>query len=325
MININLPERFTIPNIQRMFNRLPVMSSGQKLRIDFGKRRDFLPSAMLLIGVKLNRYISQFSKNDIEVINHTHHSYAAHLGFFRLLGLNFGREINSDATTSNYIAIQQINISDWLIDLGYSGLSEHIDKKCRHLAEILCAEQESEIVDFVHYNVREIVRNVFEHARAAQMTLVAQYWPQLRKAEIAIHDDGIGMLATTSRNPHFELKNDLQAINAALMPGFSGSDRYKVGDHWDNSGYGLYMTSEISRMCGRFTLLSNSGGIDLKGDRKLEYEVSSPGTFISAEFKIEDSMKRAGYLSELAAHGEQIARKNMGNHAGKASSSSKGG
>ena len=322
MIDINIPERITASSLSRLQNIIAAQHSDKELIVDFGPQRHFSPRSILLLFRTLETQFEGRKKGLIKLKNASQHTYLQHVGLFNKLGID-DREYKIDATTHNYLPLHSISIEGWLQDLGYDELASHIDQKSRKLTDIICRDLPADESNLVHFNLREIIRNTFEHAEASRIDIIAQYWPKLRKAEIAIHDNGHGIRSTISRNTVLPVSNDLEAIKASILPGVSGSSRGRTGSDWDNSGFGLYMTSEISRLYGSFSIGSGTKIYELRGNSQIEGNLEIGGTFVSMEFQLDNKARASTLLSEIAARGEREAKRRFGKKSGTASKSSK--
>ncbi len=115
----------------------------------------------------------------------------------------------------------------------------------------------------LQYLLREAIRNIPEHAETDDVWLCGQYWHNRDLAEIAILDEGIGIFKSISHNQVHRayISSNEEALRWALKPGvsvaFIPSRGQRDDDPWANSGYGLYMISEICKLTeGWFTLAS---------------------------------------------------------------------
>ncbi|MEZ9472163.1 hypothetical protein AB4211_17675 [Vibrio lentus] len=87
----------------------------------------------------------------------------------------------------------------------------------------------------------------------------------------------------------------------SLLPGISGKMykgvKKRKYDEWQNSGFGLYMTSRICRNGGDFFIVSNNSSILLTPDTKTQHESNYHGTAL--RMRIDTS--RIGDYSEMLA------------------------
>ena len=154
------------------------------------------------------------------------------------------------------------------------------------------------------------MRNVIEHSDAAHIWLAAQYWPQRRRVEIAILDEGIGLLNSLNRNPKHNFEDDEKALFMAVQPGISGVKKRK-GRHphgaWANSGYGLYMTSALTQKGGDFLICSGSKAIHLHGEESEFLDASYQGTAIRMVLDTRRIEDLDHSLNEIRGVGEKIA------------------
>lgn len=139
------------------------------------------------------------------------------------------------------------------------------------LAFMLTQEKVSQVYKTFSYSIREIIRNVFEHSLSESAWICGEYWPSRNNAQIAIMDEGIGILRSLKNNSNYSiLKNDKEANNLALEAGVSctlGQKQY-ASQIWQNSGYGLYMAKSLCLKGGFFILSSGEHTIFLKKHTK---------------------------------------------------------
>jgi len=123
-------------------------------------------------------------------------------------------------------------------------------------------------------------------------------------------DDGIGIHAALTRNPAHEGLTEDQALELALMPGISGNPLAGKGRNvWNNSGYGLYMTSRICRNGGNFLICSGGHGIDLTDETgKQKFRTDFHGTAIRLFINTKNMTSLSERLSEFTEQGRKAAR-----------------
>ena len=196
-------------------------------------------------------------------------SYACHMGYFKSAGFPFGNDPGEASGSSTYIPLKKINVNDWMkaaIDVGdYSDQVDIIEKESKKLAWVL-GQQNNELAKLFQYLIREAIRNVPEHADTDEFWICGQYWGNRsgKPAEIAILDEGCGILKSLQKNRNHRkyISNNEEALRWAVKPGVSASFDPARGNKADNpngnSGYGLFIISEICKLTnGRMTLLSN--------------------------------------------------------------------
>lgn len=161
--------------------------------------------------------------------------------------------------------------------------------------------------------MRELMRNVVEHSSADEIIFCSQYWPTKNVAEVCIIDEGVGIMRTLQKNPHIDASSDKKSLNYALMPAisgkaFKGAPKPRNKSHWNNSGFGLYMTSRICRNGGSFFIASGDTGLILTSgkDSKKYYETNHSGTIIRMRINTSDIPTLKNALESYKREGQEI-------------------
>jgi hypothetical protein len=195
------------------------------------------------------------------------------MGFYKSCGIDIGNSPGQAKGSDRYIPLTKTSVEQlWeSADELYSHVGEVIGQEARRIAKILTQTDEGEPFETLAYSLREIIRNIVEHSQTSNVWYAAQYWPQRNKVEIAILDEGIGVKASLSKNSSLTVNDDEQALNLALQPGISevvNAHKGSYSDEWANTGYGLFMVSEICKKSGDFILCSGSKAIQLNETEK---------------------------------------------------------
>ena len=144
------------------------------------------------------------------------------------------------------------------------------------------------------------------------MEWCAQYWPRYDKVEIAILDRGVGIRSTLATNPILSVKNDRNALDLALLPGISRNvypgSRQTEKNVWQNSGFGLYMTSRLCREGGDFFIGSGDCGVFLKSGQKSWFPFGFNGTAVRMVLRPSRIGNLAKALRKFSDDGEKIAK-----------------
>ncbi len=163
--------------------------------------------------------------------------------------------------------------------------------------------------------IREILRNTPEHANINTMWVCGQYWKSYELAEIAIVDEGIGIYESITKNAaHKEyIKDNATALQWALKAGiseaFRPSSKQRSRDEWANSGFGLYMVSEICRhLNGSFCIISYGNYMLIDNHGIKAGETSFKGTAIRIRVPSKKIASAQNIISEIASRGETEAR-----------------
>jgi hypothetical protein len=296
--------------------------------IDFGSLKWLEPFGMLYFARQLRTFADQRKPSRCRAIHHEGHGYAAHMGFFQSFNLNFGNDVGVAAGNDAYLPITELNIRQLHVEAGQSQLlvQEIIEQHSARLAGVLAHGQSGVLNQTLRYCLREILRNVIEHSNADSIWYAAQFWPTKQLIELTILDQGLGVRNTLSRNPHLTINGDEDAIRLSLKPGVSGrayEGRPKLrDDDWANSGYGLFMTSQICSRGGSFALCSGSRGIILSGEGEKTLDVGFVGTAIRMCIYVPEVQGLNKALAELSARGKKLTGKDIP-HPSRASMSSR--
>lgn len=281
---ITLPRRLTLESTIQFANELHEVPESKKYVLDFQLVGRIEPYAMLFLSSEIQRWREKFPESTFAVQNHKSKSYAAHMGFFKAFGVDFGNTPGEAMGSSRYLPV-----SIWAADKlregaaeNYEAVGEFIEKQAEEMSAVLTQTDSGDLFDTLTYSIREIIRNVVEHSESKQFGFCAQYWPTYRRVELALLDRGIGVRQGLCTNPHLVVENDHDALNYALMPGISGKafkgakrDKHDV---WENSGFGLYMTSRLCREGGSFFIASGDTGIYLSEKKKRYLNTPFNGT-----------------------------------------------
>ncbi len=273
---------------------------------------------MTLLASEIRRFRASRPTTRFRSVNHQDNTYAAHMGFFQAFGLDHGNRPGEAPGNANYLPLTQLNVDGIRGQAAdaYEHVGEALDRESGRLARVLTREDEGALVDTLTYSMREILRNVVEHSGSEQLTYCAQYWPTRHRVEISVLDSGMGIRQSLSANPHLTIESDRSAIQLALMPSISGKMfrgvRRRSNDHWQNSGYGLYMTSRLCRNGGDFFIASGTAGILLEHGRKIDFRCDLPGTALRLVLDTQRIGNLHERLEQFRTEGYAIAQRSTG-------------
>lgn len=269
---------------------------------------------MLFFATMLRNFRQSHHKVKFSAEGYKKDSYPAHMGFFQTFGLNFGCAPGHTPGNTQYVPITALSLQEVEVQAGnnYEDERETLERHAAKLAAILVRNSSDALHETLTYSLREIFRNVLEHSGADTIWYAAQCWADTRRVELAILDEGVGIASSLLRNPHLTIQTDFDALSMSLLPGISGV-AYRGGpkqrkDAWANSGYGLYMTSQLSLRGGTFVIISGSGGLYLADN--VEHKLEIPpfrGTAIRLQFDIDRISDLSESLNELRTCGSKIA------------------
>ncbi len=160
----------------------------------------------------------------------------------------------------------------------------------------------------ISYALTELLNNAMSHARRkhhadARVWIASQYYRTNGRLQLAVVDNGCGMLETLREHValrEFPRKTDLDAILAALRPRVSCNRDLGIFDDTVNQGIGLTTTARIAeRAGGRLVVVSGSGFHDPLGrSRRLQEGLRWSGVAIALECQ-RDGLKEVRYRELL--------------------------
>lgn len=308
---IRLPQRFDRDTLGPFFAELDLSREVPIVHVDFSTLAYSYPTAMLVAGSKLREWIQYRSQRGYESIRQgidpgrTVHSYLMHLGFFDFIYMDDGNRVGQARGSSRYLPITRITISPFNpYEVTLAEWHNDIVQQSRRLGSVLSGSfEDSEELRVYSYSIREIIRNVFEHSGAAECFICGQRWYD-GKAEIAIIDEGFGVYRTIS-TAH-QVADDFEALNFALMPGVSRVNGLPDDQNiYDNSGFGLYVLSNLSASFGWFAIGSGSARIiGYNNTERLAENFSFAGTFFGMRLTSQPR-NFLGVLNDIITVGEE--------------------
>lgn len=260
--------------------------------------------------------------------------YACHMGFFQAAGFAQGKAPGEAPGSTSYLPLKKFNIAELTRAAFESGrLTEQgdiIENEAKRLSQVL-AQGQCEFQQLLQYLLREAIRNIPEHAETNEVWLCGQYWQNRDLAEIAILDEGIGIFNSLSRNyVHRKyITSNEEALRWALKPGVSVSFDPAKGqknnnDVWANSGFGLYMISEICKATGGWlTFVSGDDCMRVYQNTSSMNKAHYKGTSLGIRVKPSMITNCQAIINDAMAKGEKEA-KNIKSAFKKASIPSKG-
>jgi hypothetical protein len=292
---LQAPDSLTLWTAHDFARKLQALKPGGEYVVNFSRTRTVEPFGMLIVAAELHHCVEEGLR--VSCANVSHMTYAAHMGFFKAFGADFGKDPGEAAGTRNYVPITYFDTQS-LIDQAIesaSDVGDVVEAQAWRLAATLVGEDRGDVFETLRYSIREIMRNVVEHAQVSRFAVCSQYWPTKGRAEVAIVDRGIGLRESLAPNPHIDASTDKRAINYALMPAvsgkaFKGARRAQNRGAWTNSGFGLYMTSRICRNGGNFYISTGDTGMLLTSgkDSKRYVKISAPGTAVRLSIKTDN-------------------------------------
>jgi hypothetical protein len=217
--------------------------------------------------------------------------YASHMGFWQSLGETLGKSPGEASGSSRYLPVTRVRRTEVVAAATqrHREPGDIIYDDADRLAEILCQQAGNSLENTLSYSIRELFRNVWEHSGSHDLWYAAQYWPTKEYVEIAVLDEGVGVMTSLRENPENRVDNELQAIVMATRRGVSGSKprptlRTVSGEaaesRWINSGWGLFVLRELARKAGSLLIVSNNSVVLFVDDSVRSFDCSFAGTAV---------------------------------------------
>jgi hypothetical protein len=305
-MKFQVPDGRDLVSVLRFSSQLAAVESLSEAEFCFAKVRFTTPGWMMLMVRALRDFRDSRPGTKCRVKNTNSNAmlYAGHAGFFDALGMRWSRRMGEAATTSTFIPITERAIADLFANQPkFRAVGDVIQDDADNLAAILTQDRVGTLFDTLSYALREIIRNVVEHAEAADFRIAAQCWVAQGIAELAISDKGIGIAASLAANSKYAPTDDAEALLLATQPGVSGvfiSERND--DAWANSGYGLFMAKGLGDGAQGFILASGSSAVVAGNGREILLPTSLSGTCVILRLRAGDKTLQER-LSEMAARG----------------------
>lgn len=319
MIEVKIPQNLSLTNALNFCNRLWDLEHSDKYAFNFVNLKFIEPFTMAYVANELKRFRQTKSESEFVALNHRDKTYAAHMGFFRAFGCDWGNEPGEASGSSTYLPLTILKVAELQREAAdaYDHVGNVIEAKSERIARILIRQERGDLVDTLTFSIRELIRNIVEHSDSEVIEYCAQYWPTKNIVELAILDTGNGIMKGLSTNPYLNIKDERDALHLAMLPGVSGKMykgvKKRRDDEWQNSGFGLYMTSRICRNGGDFFIVSNDKSIFLDGKSKQDIECKYKGTALRLRIDTSRIYTYSDMLAQYRKEGFETAK----NFAGK--------
>lgn len=313
-MHIYSPAQLDDEGAARFINEFWRAKDEQELVLDFSTLRFVYPSGTMILSLGARDLIKQrFLQNRVTyVAGHLNQggatSYLMYFGFFQFIGVDAGNQPNVAPGSSNYLPITRICREEY--QNPGEVMQEQITRHASRLAEVIYPRNvDVSRVDMLAFCLREIIRNVFEHANINECFVMAQRW-STGIAEISIGDEGIG-IAQSLAQAH-NVINARSALRLAIQPGISRITDPVNDDKWQNSGFGLYVVSEVGNRLGSFSILSNGSMLMKQQGNDKWLATPSRGTVVKLRATTNDAEYFPNILHNIVSEGELLAKQTPG-------------
>jgi hypothetical protein len=284
------------------------------VNVDFSPLYWSYPMAMLVAGSYFRRWIQVRRDHNLKTThsgiseNRNAHKYLMHLGFFDYAGMrNKGKKLGEAKGNTRYLPIRKITLEELNNSIEETGesLIDAINFISGTLATVLSGDDFSEIKKAFSYSIREIIRNTLEHSGSDHCFICAQKWVN-GQSEIAIVDEGCGIHKSLSIA--YDVQED-EALQCAIRPGVTRTEKLTEKENiHNNSGFGLYVLSELGSSFGWFCVGSGEKRLN---HEKQTIEVSDlffSGTFVGVHLNSHPKSFQ-GVLEDIIQAGEEESEK----------------
>lgn len=200
-----------------------------------------------------------------------------------------------------------------LINLSYENF-EYVGETIERISSSLLMEYKFDIVkrNFYSYIMREMMRNVVEHSDSEELLLLI--YNNDDEFGIKVIDKGIGIKKSLNSNPNYRVADDKTAIAFAIRPGITRSWKRDPNrdDVWQNSGFGLYMVSNIiNKIGGRFELISGNSGLIFRNGFVEYANCKYKGTEVTVVFNKNIKVDTYKTIQEVSKSGSEYLKKSQ--------------
>lgn len=314
MHTIYFPTRFDRDTLDDFFEELDSNLDTGEVKLDCSSLRYSFPTAMLVAGSKIRTWVRYRHEHKLVTkkagvhSSQAVHSYLSHLGFFDYILMGEGNAVGAASGSGTYLPITRISKPDFNSDTeSVREWYEKIMSAARGLARVVSGTlEDTQENRLYNYALREIIRNVFEHSGASECYVCGQRWYN-GKVEIAVVDEGMGIAESLRKS--FELENDMEALNLAIKPGVSRTSNVSKSENiYDNSGFGLYVLSQLATNFGWYILGSGTSRLVGHNREVAEEKLNFSGTYFGMQL-LHPPKQFSGTLSDIIMVGEEEAKK----------------
>lgn len=319
MFHIQIPETLRPKDAINCASYISQLTYFREFCYDFSRIRHCPAFGLLVILNAVRACIKKFPKSKHTLLygeRESGFSYAAYMNLFNATEhVDWQQPLDTlpdKYTHDRVIKITKIDSAElerqYPVSCWVQG--EMVDFYAKQLARTLTQQLDTSFTASVSYCIREVMRNSFEHSGSDVVWVCGQYWPSRKCAEIAIMDEGNGILRSLTSNQRFKIKSDEEANLLAIEPGISRT----VGtwqdpdDPWQNSGFGLFMAKSICAQGGHFIISSGNSTIFADSSHLKKYKSKTNGTIICMALKMNSSKDFSTVLQALREKGEQLSR-----------------
>ncbi|WP_341217972.1 ATP-binding protein [Neptunomonas phycophila] len=313
-MEVKLPNSFKPESLTLLEKRLKESQLVNDVNVDFSSLYWSYPMAMLVAGSYFRRWIKVRRDNDLKTTyrgiskSRNAHTYLMHLGFFDYIGIkDIGNKVGSANGNTRYLPIRKISLEELNNSIAETGekLIDAINFVAGSMARVLSGDDISETNKAFSYSIREIIRNALEHSGSDCCYICAQKWAN-GQSEIAIVDEGCGIYSSLSQAYSIGEKD---ALKHSLKPGVTRTEFLSEEENvYNNSGFGLYVLSEMGSSFGWFCIGSGTQKLIFEKQEDTVSSLDFSGTFVGVHLNSHPKSFQ-GVLSDIIQVGEVESEK----------------
>lgn len=281
-----------------------IPSISERLIFDFRSYRENNPFGNLIIINSLRRFRECYQNAQLSGIPKEIDGYLSHIGFYKAIGIDVGKNPGEAKPSNNYVPITEISLKQ-------DDFYERVEQRAYELSTTL--RFDSGLREMLKYFFIETIRNAFEHAGIDSVLVAAQKWSSKKIVEIAIADAGCGIHGSLGKKYAMD---STKLLALACEPGISAKSNYHYldkDDPWRNSGYGLYIMKELTLAYhGSFILCSGGNALRYSNGEGVlieeAFDTDYKGTAIGLRFYTDTDLDFCSARKEILEKGEKRAR-----------------
>lgn len=313
VVRYQIPMSQNLPHLLRACEEILDLPLSRCYELDFVAMQHCEPFGLLLLGAAIRslrmRDVSPGTPVTVTILGRTDHGSQGHgfakdMGFWWSIAEDKERPVNLRSASEHYVRVDRISVSQLYREAGGADpiRSEIVSRKAAELAKVLARGGSGPVWQALEYSFREMLRNAIEHSQSDVVWFAA--WARYKQSDpdvqVAILDEGRGIRKSLLENVAYVPKNDQEAIEMSILPGVSrNAGRHRSDEKtrqlledfpdqdpglWDNSGFGLYMTSELAKRAGQFAIVSGDTCVAFVGPTKVVSSTKHQGVAIRISF-----------------------------------------
>ena len=168
---LTLPKRLDLDGALSAAAALKALPSMERYRLDFSELKFVEPFGMLFFATVLRQFRRSNSKTRFVAEGYKQHHYAAHMGFFKAFGLEFGNNPGEAPGSTQYVPITPLAVAELrreAIDK-QEDERETLERRSMGLATLLTRQDSGSLQETICYSLREIFRNVLAACRTTPL------------------------------------------------------------------------------------------------------------------------------------------------------------